>query len=95
MDGAAKIFKENRTVQDTASLAEMAVTEFRVRCFQPLCHLSAGPKRLSVAALYLAAAQVIEELIQFAKDIRVARSRGEESGPADDVPNMASRSATP
>jgi len=41
---------------------------------------------LSVAAQYLLAAQVIEELIQLAKDIRAVRSRGEESGSAEDVP---------
>jgi hypothetical protein len=35
MDGSAKIFKENKTVQNRPSLAEMAVTEFRVRCFGP------------------------------------------------------------
>ena len=33
MDGSAKIFKENKIVQNRPSLAEMAVTEFRVRCF--------------------------------------------------------------
>jgi hypothetical protein len=36
----------------------------------------------------LAAAQVIEELIQLANDIRAARSRGEESGSADDVSDL-------
>jgi hypothetical protein len=40
MDGSAKIFKENRTVQNRPSPGEMAVTEFRVRCDRPLCHLS-------------------------------------------------------
>jgi len=35
MDGSAKIFKENKTVQNRPSLAEMAVTEFRVRCSDP------------------------------------------------------------
>jgi len=35
MDGLAKIFKENRTVQNRPSLAEMALTEFRVRCSDP------------------------------------------------------------
>jgi hypothetical protein len=42
MDGSAKIFKENRTVQNEPSLAGTAVTDFRVRCIQPLCHLSGG-----------------------------------------------------
>jgi len=49
---------------------------------------------LGVVGRHPAAAQGIEELIQLAKDIRAARSRGEESGSADDVPTMA-RSATP
>jgi hypothetical protein len=35
MDGIAKILKENRTARNWPSLAETAVTEFRVRCFQP------------------------------------------------------------
>jgi hypothetical protein len=35
VDGPTKFFKENRTVQNRPSLAEMAVPEFRVRCFQP------------------------------------------------------------
>jgi hypothetical protein len=35
MDGHAKIFKENNTAQNRPSPAGMAVTEFRVRCFQP------------------------------------------------------------
>ncbi len=34
MDGRAKIFKENKTAQNGPSPAEMAITEFRVRCFQ-------------------------------------------------------------
>jgi hypothetical protein len=42
MDGPAKIFKENRTVQNGPAPVETAVTEFRVRCFQPLSHLSVG-----------------------------------------------------
>jgi len=33
----------------------MVAIEFRVRCIQPLCHLSARSKRLSVEAQYLAA----------------------------------------
>ena len=49
VDGRAKIFKENNTARAGSSPAEMGVTEFRVRCFQPLSHLSAGRKRLSVA----------------------------------------------
>jgi hypothetical protein len=43
---------------------------------------------LSVAAQYLLAVQVIEELIQLAEDIRAVRSRGEESGSAEDVPTQ-------
>ena len=35
MDGRAKIFKENNTAQNRPSLAEMPVTEFRVRCSVP------------------------------------------------------------
>jgi hypothetical protein len=56
MDGSVKIFKENNTVQNGSSRVEMAVTEFRVRCIQPLCHLSASLRHgLSVVGLYLAA----------------------------------------
>jgi hypothetical protein len=36
MDGPAKILKENRTGEIGPSPAETAVTEFRVRCIQPL-----------------------------------------------------------
>jgi hypothetical protein len=32
VDGSAKILKENRVVQNRPLLAEMAITEFRVRC---------------------------------------------------------------
>jgi len=39
MDGPAKLLKENRTVQNRPSPAEMAITKFRVRYFQPLSHL--------------------------------------------------------
>jgi hypothetical protein len=39
-DGRAKIFKENNTAQDRPSPGDTAVTEFRVRCIRPLCHLS-------------------------------------------------------
>jgi hypothetical protein len=39
-DGRSKIIKENSTLLNGLSLAETAVTEFRVRCIQPLCHLS-------------------------------------------------------
>jgi hypothetical protein len=40
VDGPAKILKENSTVLDGTSPAEMTETEFRVRRIQPLCHLS-------------------------------------------------------
>jgi hypothetical protein len=40
VDGDAEILKENKTEQNGPILAEMAATEFRVRCIQPLCHLS-------------------------------------------------------
>jgi hypothetical protein len=43
-EGPAKIFKENRTLMNWPSLAVMAVTEFRVRCIQPLYHLSGARK---------------------------------------------------
>ena len=39
-------------------------------------------------AVFSSSAQVIEELIQLAKDIRAAPSRGEESGSAEDVPTQ-------
>jgi hypothetical protein len=39
-DGRAEILKENKTERNGSSLTETAVTEFRVRCFQPLSHLS-------------------------------------------------------
>jgi len=43
-DGRFKILKENRTVQNRPSLAEMAVTEFRVRCsIRRIVHR--GPRR--------------------------------------------------
>jgi hypothetical protein len=34
MDGVAKIYKENKIMQRRLLRAEMAATEFRVRCFQ-------------------------------------------------------------
>jgi hypothetical protein len=40
-DALTKILKQNSNVQNRAASDEMAVTEFRVRCIQPLCHLSA------------------------------------------------------
>lgn len=43
VDGLSKIFKENNTVQNRPPRAEMAVTEFRVRCIQPLRHVFASP----------------------------------------------------
>jgi hypothetical protein len=61
MDGLAKILKENRTVQNRPSLAEMAVTEFRVRCFSRSATPSQDRECMSVALQYLAAAQAIEE----------------------------------
>jgi hypothetical protein len=44
MDGRAEIFKENNAAQNRTSLAEMPVTEFRVRRFKALCHLSEEKK---------------------------------------------------
>jgi len=35
MDGHAKIFKEDKNVQNRPSLPEIAITEFRVRCSDP------------------------------------------------------------
>jgi hypothetical protein len=43
-DALTKILKQNSNVQNRAASDEMAVTEFRVRCIQPLCHLSAERK---------------------------------------------------
>ena len=40
VDGDAEILKENRSEQNGPVLAEIAATEFRVRCIQPLFHLS-------------------------------------------------------
>ena len=42
VDGDAEILKENKTGQNGPLLAEMAATEFRVRCIRPLCHLSSA-----------------------------------------------------
>ncbi len=44
VDGSAKLFKENSTVQNSPSLAETAVTEFRVRCFQSRTYREAEPR---------------------------------------------------
>jgi hypothetical protein len=49
MDGRAKILKENSTVLNGPSPAETAATEFRVRCFQPLSHLSKSLRLLHMA----------------------------------------------
>lgn len=61
MDGRTKILKEYKTVQNEPSLAETAVTEFRVRCFSRSATPSQDRECMSVALQYLAAAQAIEE----------------------------------
>jgi len=53
VDGLSKILKENKIVQNWSSLGDTAVTEFRVRCFQPLSHLSAGPRMGRRSRVYL------------------------------------------
>jgi hypothetical protein len=71
MDGRAKIFKKKQYGSERA-----VTTEFRVRCFQPgQPSLRKIGKCSSVAARYSLAAQVIEEQIQLAEDIRAARAR--------------------
>jgi hypothetical protein len=41
MDGQNEITKRNRVVLNGSRQADTGATEFRVRCIQPLCHLSA------------------------------------------------------
>ena len=43
-DGEEKFAKYNRMSRYHEECIGMAVTEFRVRCIQPLCHLSGVPE---------------------------------------------------
>jgi hypothetical protein len=53
VDGDAEILKENKTEQNGSSLAEMAATEFRVRCIRPLSILETPARTKSSGARHL------------------------------------------